>query len=45
MGGNAAPAAATKTKENTLPDMMNSCKLLKYNNVPPAEITKYIVHI
>ena len=42
MGGNAAPAAATKPKEKHVAGYDEFCKLAKDNNVPPAEITKYI---
>ena len=42
MGGNAAPAPATKPKEKHVAGYDEFCKLAKDNNVPPAEITKYI---
>lgn len=42
MGGNAAPAPATKPKEKHVTGYDEFCKLAKDNNVPPAEITKYI---
>lgn len=42
MGGNAAPAAASKPKEKHVAGYDEFCKLAKDNNVPPAEITKYI---
>lgn len=40
MGGNAAPA--TKPKETHVAGYDEFCKIAKENNVPPAEITKYI---
>lgn len=42
MGGNAGPAPATKPKEKHVAGYDEFCKLAKDNNVPPAEITKYI---
>lgn len=40
MGGNTAPA--TKPKETHVAGYDEFCKIAKDNNVPPAEITKYI---
>jgi hypothetical protein len=42
MGGNAAPAPATKPKEKHIAGYEEFCTIAKDNNVPPAEITKYI---
>lgn len=42
MGGNAAPIPATKQKKPHVAGYEEFCKLAKENNVPPAEITKYI---
>lgn len=42
MGGNAAPIPATKQKQPHVAGYEEFCKLAKENNVPPAEITKYI---
>lgn len=42
MGGSAAPMQATKPKETHVAGYEEFCKLAKDNNVPPAEITKYI---
>lgn len=42
MGGNAAPAPATKPKEKHVAGYDEFCKLAKDNNVPPVAITKYI---
>ena len=37
-----SPAVATKPKETHVAGYDEFCKLAKENNVPPAEITKYI---
>ena len=42
MGGNAAPVPAEKPKEKHVAGFEEFCKLAQDNNVPPAEITKYI---
>lgn len=42
MGGNVVPAAATKPKKTHVAGYDEFCKLAKENNVPAAEITKYI---
>lgn len=42
MGGNAAPAPAEKPKEKHVAGYEEFCTIAKDNNVPPAEITKYI---
>ena len=42
MGGNVAPAQASKPKEKHVAGYDEFCKIAKDNNVPPAEITKYI---
>lgn len=42
MGGNAAPAAATKPKETHVKGYDEFVALQKSKKVPPAEITKYI---
>ena len=42
MGGNAAPTQATKPKDPYVAGYEEFCNLAKDNNVPPAEITKYI---
>lgn len=42
MGGSAAPVQATKQKQPHVAGYEEFCKLAKENNVPPAEITKYI---
>lgn len=42
MGGNAAPAPASKPKEKHVAGYDEFCKIATDNNVPPAEITKYI---
>lgn len=42
MGGNAAPVPAEKPKEKHVAGYEEFCKLAQDNNVPPAEITKYI---
>lgn len=42
MGGNVAPTQAAKPKETHVAGYDEFCKLAKNNNVPPAEITKYI---
>lgn len=42
MGGNAAPAAATKQKEKHVAGYDEFIELQKAHDIPPAEITKYI---
>lgn len=42
MGGSAVPVQTTKPKETHVAGYEEFCKLAKDNNVPPAEITKYI---
>lgn len=42
MGGNVAATPATKPKETHVAGYEEFCKLAQDNNVPPAEITKYI---
>lgn len=42
MGGNAAPVPAEKPKEKHVAGYEEFCTIAKDNNVPPAEITKYI---
>lgn len=42
MGGNAAPAAATKPEENHVAGYDEFVALQQAHDVPPAEITKYI---
>lgn len=42
MGRSAAPVQATKPKEMHVAGYEEFCKLAKDNNVPPAEITKFI---
>lgn len=42
MGGNAAPAPVSKPKEKHVAGYYEFCEIATDNNVPPAEITKYI---
>lgn len=42
MGGSVAPVPTTKPKETHVTGYEEFCKLAKDNNIPPAEITKYI---
>lgn len=42
MGGSVTPTKETKPKETHVAGYDEFCKLAKENNVPPAEITKYI---